>query len=253
MCGRYTITRPERIAVEFEPAVVNADLDRPRYNIAPMQKVPALAIRADKRVLLDCQWGFVPHWATDPAIGSRMINARAETAADKPAFRHAFRHNRCLIPADGFYEWREADDGKQPMYIQVGSGDLFAFAGLYSVWPGDRVAESGVAHAASSGEEPPTGLPAGKTASCVIITTEPNDLLRPIHNRMPVILPRAAWSRWSDPAFTDREALCELLRPFEAGSMSTRSVSRRVNSPTNDDPACIAEFRQDSPAGQALF
>ncbi len=217
MCGRFTITKPKRIVVEFEPDTVSADLGRSRYNIAPMQTVPVCALREDKRVLMDSQWGFVPHWAKEPDTGNRMINARSETAAEQPLFRTAFSRTRCLIPADGFYEWQKTDKGKLPHYVRVDDGALFAFAGLYSVWTGS-----------------PTPL-----VSCVILTTEPNETMRPLHHRMPVILARSAWQEWLDLTNPDTERLRSLLRPCADGRLAVSTVSRHVNSPANDDEKCV--------------
>jgi putative SOS response-associated peptidase YedK len=174
MCGRYTIRQPQRLIDKLFPKKVQADLSRPRYNIAPTQNVPTLFLLGGQRVLKDLRWGLVPSWADDPAIGNRMINARAETIRAKPAFRSAFGKRRCLIPADGFYEWQKLKDGKQPMYVRVDEGQPFAFAGLYELWhPGGD-----------------NGL-----MSRTIITTGPNELMKPIHDRMPVILPEECYDR----------------------------------------------------------
>lgn len=219
MCGRYTITDSRRVAEAFELDAIEADLSRPRYNIAPTQNVPAVLVRDGARVLVDLHWGLVPSWAKDRTIGARLINARAETLASKPSFRSAFAQRRCLIVADGFYEWARRGAAKQPMYIRVDGGAPFAFAGLYERW---RL-------------ETPEAL-----ASCTIITTEPNMLLKPIHDRMPVILPREAYAAWLDPAQTDPAALAVLLKPFDADWMTAQPVSHHVNSPRHDDKQCIA-------------
>lgn len=220
MCGRYTIAKPEKIVVAFEPELVAADVCKPRYNIAPMQAVPALGELEGKRTLMNCQWGLVPTWADDPATGNHMINARAETVAEKPSFRGSFRHHRCLIPADGFYEWRNTGSGKQPFYFQVDHGELFAFAGLYSVWTG-------------KGEE-------SFLLSCAIITTSANSLMRDVHDRMPVILPSERWKEWISATSQDTKRLQEWLEPFDASRMTVRQVSTYVNSPAHDSPECIA-------------
>jgi putative SOS response-associated peptidase YedK len=167
VCGRYTLTNPKRLIEVFSPMKVEADLSRPRYNIAPTQNVPTIVLPGGKRVIKDFRWGLVPAWAEDISIGSRMINARAETVATKPAFRSAFTKRRCLILADGFYEWQKQDRGKQPMFIRVDGGQPFPFAGLFEVW-----------HPGAEDE----------TITCTIITTEPNELMKAIHERMPVIL-----------------------------------------------------------------
>jgi putative SOS response-associated peptidase YedK len=218
MCGRYTIAKPELIVIAFEPEARAAEIDGPRYNIAPMQSVPIIATLDGNRTLTDCQWGFVPHWAKDPEIANRMINARGETVAEKPSFRSAFSSHRCLIPADGFYEWQKTAEGKQPIYFRVDDGDMFAFAGLYSRWQDSLL-------------------------TCIIITTEPNELVKPIHLRMPVILPRDHWGAWMDPQMTDKDALKDMLRPFDAKRLSATPVSKRVNSPANDDEGCVRPMR----------
>ena len=161
---------------------------------------------------------MIPSWAKDPAIGNRLINARAETLADKPSFRTAFKRRRCLIPADGFYEWRKDPGGKTPMYIRLKSGDPFAFAGLWEAW-----------HSA----EDETLL------TCTIITTTPNSLMEKIHDRMPVILKPDAYDRWRDPAEQEPGKLSGLLKPYPASHMTAYAVSKRVNKPENDSPELV--------------
>jgi putative SOS response-associated peptidase YedK len=173
------------------------------------------ALRADFFV-----WGLIPGWAKDPTIGSRLINARAETLGEKPAFRGAYKYRRCLIPADGFFEWRE-EPGlkvKTPLWIHLQSKKPFALAGLWEQW------------------QSPDG---GIVKSAAIITTEPNSLMAQIHNRMPVILPFGAYAQWLDPSPQSPESLQKLLAPFPAEAMSAHPVSRLVNSPANDTPACV--------------
>ena len=194
MCGRYNLTSPEQLALEFEIAVLESDPGRPRFNIKPTQMAPVIFERDGRRVLAQLKWGLVPFWATDPKIGSRMINARAETVAEKPSYRQALLKRRCLVPANGFYEWVAVNGRKEPQHIRIGEGGLLAFAGLWESW---RLKGT---------EDPPL-------RSFTIITTESNDLLRPIHDRMPVILPRDAYGVWLDPTITDREALASLLVP----------------------------------------
>jgi putative SOS response-associated peptidase YedK len=223
MCGRFTLTEldPDLIAKTFSLESVIPDLP-PRYNIAPTQPVAAVIRDAEsgRNALAVMRWGLIPHWAKDPTIGSRMINARAETVADKPSFRVALCRRRCLIVADGFYEWQPQPDGpKAPVYITLRDHVPFGFAGLYERWT-----------------EPESGE---VLTTCTIITTRPNDLLAPIHNRMPVILPRAAYDRWLDPAITDGAQVTPLLKSYPADQMIAYPVSRRVNSPANDDPGLI--------------
>ena len=193
---------------------------QPRYNIAPSQ--PVLSVAADRdsgaRVAEFLRWGLVPHWAKDPSIGNRMINARAETLADKPSFRGPLRHNRCLIPASGFYEWRKQGTSKQPMFVRMADGQPFALAGLWATYT------------------PPDG---SELRSCTIITTEPNSLLATIHNRMPAILDPVDYDTWLDPAIQHPPDVLPLLVPFEAEKMDAYPVSTVVNSPANDVPDCL--------------
>jgi putative SOS response-associated peptidase YedK len=194
------------------------DVFTSRYNIAPTQPVATVPNDGARQVQF-FTWGLVPFWAKDPAIGNRMINARSETAAEKPAFRAAYRRRRCLILADGFYEWR-AEPGsrsKTPMYVRMASGEPFAFAGLWEIWRPDDT----------------------PLLSCTILTTEPNELVAPIHNRMPVILPREQYDRWLDPEEQRAGTLDDLLKPYPADAMTAYPVSRFVNNPANDAPAAI--------------
>jgi putative SOS response-associated peptidase YedK len=177
-----------------------------------------LARETGDRELVMLKWGLIPFWAKDPGIGSRMINARSETAAGKPSFRAAFRRRRCLVLADGFYEWQKVEGGKQPHYIRLADGGPFAIAGLWEHWEGPD--ESVI-------------------QSCTLLTTGPNDLLRPLHNRMPVILDAGDYDLWLDLEVQDAEKVQPLLRPFSPEAMDAYPVSRWVNRPQNDDPRCI--------------
>ena len=218
MCGRFTLRTPaHRLAQAF--GVDTLPNLRPRYNIAPTQDIVAVRRTDDRRDLAMLRWGLIPGWAKDATIGSRLINARAETVAEKPSFRAAFRQRRCLIAADGFYEWQKAGDGpKQPYFIRLKSDEPFAFAGLWERWRD----------------------PAGETVeSCTLITTEANETLAPIHPRMPVILPTDAYDGWLDHAVDGAEALLDLLRPYPGGEMIAVPITRRVNNVRNDDAACI--------------
>jgi putative SOS response-associated peptidase YedK len=218
MCGRFTLTVSARVLGELFDVPEPAGLS-PRYNIAPTQQVLVARTVEAGRELAGVRWGLVPHWADDPSIGNRMINARGETVATKPAFRSAVKHRRCLIPADGFYEWKRVGAGKQPHLIRFADRRTFVFAGLWERWqPRDG------------------GAPVD---SCTIVTTTPNVLLRDIHDRMPVILPTAAFGDWLLPEPLELPRLEELLRPFPPDEMEAVPVSRRVNSPANDDPSCI--------------
>jgi putative SOS response-associated peptidase YedK len=217
MCGRYTLKTPvEKLAEEFGFEASSVELP-PNYNVAPTQQVAAVLEEGGERHLELLRWGLIPSWADDPGIGSRMINARAETAPEKPSFRRAFRERRCLIPADGFYEWRRTNGAKQPYYIRMKEGRPFAFAGLWESWKDDGDPE---------------------IRSCTILTTGPNDLLAEIHDRMPVILPAGSYDAWLDPE-ADRDELYGLLAPYPEDEMEAYPVSRFVNSPQNNDPRCI--------------
>lgn len=220
MCGRYNLITDAQALVDFFE-VHNSLAITPRYNIAPSQEVPVVRSDTVGRELALLRWGLIPHWAKDEKIGYKMINARAETVADKPSFRHSFRRQRCLIPATGFYEWKQIKGVKQPYNIRIGKGALFAFAGLWAFWKS----------AGGQGVE-----------SCAIIVTEANEAISPIHDRMPVILSPADYKRWLDPTITDPERLEPLLRPCPAGWMNSYPVSRKVGSPKNDSPDCVTPY-----------
>jgi putative SOS response-associated peptidase YedK len=219
MCGRFTLTvDPGELEAMVPGATVSGPIAK-RFNIAPTQPVAVIANTGESK--LDYfVWGLIPSWAKDPTIGSRMINARSETLAEKPAFRTPFRRKRCLILADGFYEWKKSETArsKQPMYIYLKSRQPFAFAGLWDTW------------FAPDGSE---------VRSCTIITTQPNELVQSIHNRMPVILPREAYGPWLDPQQHSTETLSAFLRPYPAIEMAAHPVSTLVNKPENDLPDCI--------------
>jgi putative SOS response-associated peptidase YedK len=219
MCGRFTLTvDPSELREAFSNYGF-PDQHAPRFNIAPTQ--PILAIPNDDRQQADFfAWGLIPSWAKDPSIGSRLINARAEGLAEKPSFRGSFKYKRCLIPADGFYEWK-AQPGtktKVPYFIFLEDQRPFAFAGLWDEWYS------------------PEG---GSVRSATIITTAPNELMAPIHNRMPVILEPEDYARWLDSTPQRPEDLSQLLKPFPADKMSSHPVSTLVNSPSNDRPELV--------------
>lgn len=224
MCGRFTLTvSVEQLRASFE-GLTAPDNIQPRFNIAPSQ--PVAVVPNDARFKLDFfVWGLIPSWAKDPSIGNRMINARAETLDEKPSFRTALRRRRCLILADGFYEWRATPGAraKTPMYIKMKSGEPFAFAGLWESW------------------HSPDG---SNILSCTIITTEPNSLLESIHNRMPVILPKDSYANWLEPDEIDPKRGKELLNPYPADLMTAYPVSTLVNSPENENPLCVAPVDQ---------
>lgn len=217
MCGRFTLTQPaQAVAERFGVQMILFEF-APRYNIAPSQPVAVIMQNGERR-LEACRWGLVPFWAKDPEIGNRLINARAETLAEKPAFKYSLTRRRCLIPADGFYEWRKEGTRRTPVYIRRRDGGLFAFAGLWEEW------------------QSPDG---SVLRTCTIITTEPNALIAPIHNRMPVILPAEREPLWLEPSLKDPSRLLALLQPYPAEELEAFPVSPRVNSPANDDPLCI--------------
>lgn len=219
MCGRYTqATDPAKLAQRFRLEPPGPGIGR-RYNIAPTQDAP-IVTNDDPKHLCLMRWGLVPSWAKDAAIGNRMINARAETLAEKPSFRKPLERRRCLVLADGFYEWRkEAGSANIPIRFVLKSREPFAFAGLWDTWR------------APDGKE---------LVSFTIVTTEANELLRPVHDRMPVILRREDEERWLDPDLKDSARLLPLLRPYAAAEMEAYEVSMLVNSPRNDVLACAA-------------
>jgi len=220
MCGRYTEsnrTADVKARITFDRAQLELV---PRFNIAPTQLAPVVVVLNGEVVLKPMRWGLVPFWAKDDSIGDRMINARAETVQEKPAFRAAFKRRRCLVVADSFYEWQKLPDSKlkQPMRILLQDEQPFAFAGLWETWTS----------------------PAGpELETFTIITGAPNDLVVRIHHRMAVILPRSAHAQWLDPQFQDPPRLAELLKPFAAADMKMHPVSTRVNNARFEDARCI--------------
>lgn len=225
MCGRYSLTTaPEALRRLFD-FVAGSNLE-PRYNIAPTQPAPVVRMMAEgaARELAMPRWGLIPSWAKDASIGNRTINARSETVAEKPSFRSAFRQRRCLVPADGFYEWRREGGIKQPYRIGMKDGGAFAFAGLWERWLG-----------ADDGEA---------VDSFTILTTEANRKLRPIHPRMPVILAPESYETWLDTSPETVERALAVLRPFADQPMAFYRVSTRVNNPRNDDPDCLTPIAE---------
>ncbi len=224
MCGRFvSATPPDQVAAYFGAEAPEALLE-PSYNVAPTNDVYAVLSDGTTRHVDAFHWGLVPRWAKDPKIGSKMINARAETLATKNAYKSAFQKRRCIIPADGFYEWqkREGERTKQPYFIHRPDGEPFAFAGLWEVWKG------------ADGEQEPL-------RSCTIITTTPNEVMATIHDRMPVILPPEAWDAWLDRDNQDLEPLGKLLVPAPPALIVLRTVSTEVNNVRNDGPQLMDE------------
>jgi putative SOS response-associated peptidase YedK len=213
MCGRYALYGPIKRTPEHDRWFDELEAFGPRYNIAPTQACPVARLVAGKPVLAPLRWGLIPFWARDLAIGNRLINARAETVSDKPAFRAAYRARRCLVPASGFYEWKKAPRGKQPYYITGAGGALLAFAGLWEQWQ-------------PAGAEP--------MLSFTIVTTDANAMMKQLYDRMPVILAPEQYEAWltaKDPS--------ELMRPCPPDMLTAYPVSTAVNSPRNDDPALV--------------
>jgi putative SOS response-associated peptidase YedK len=217
MCGRFARKRSSTVmAKDFGVQEITDDL-QPSFNVAPTHPV-AVVLNSGTKRLVSMRWGLVPYWATDPTIASKLINARAESLTAKATFKEAFKKRRCLVLADGFFEWQKQGATKTPLFIYLKTERPFGFAGLYETWT------------------PPLGEP---LVTCTIITTEPNDLVRPIHNRMPVILPKASEDFWLDSCVEDHTRLLDLLRPYPAEEMGAYAVSTTVNSVKNDSPECI--------------
>lgn len=221
MCGRFTLkAQPERIKAEFKAAVLPEAAGFERFNIAPSQMIDAVLNQEKERVVTRLKWGLVPSWAKDPEVGNRMINARSETITEKPSFREAFKKRRCIIPSSGFYEWQKsAGGGKQPFYFYLKEKEVFGFAGLYEEWIDNQTGEL--------------------LESCTIITTEANAVLKPVHDRMPVILTANHYDEWLDEKATDTERLQKLLVPYSAQAMASHAVSRAVNIATTDEAGLI--------------
>jgi len=218
VCGRFSQAQIAELDRELFKLLEIPRLE-PRYNVAPTQEVAIVReTGSGNRSISMIKWGLVPHWMKDPSVGARFINARAETAHEKPAFRDAFRERRCLVPTDGFYEWQKIGGAKQPYYIRLAERGVFAFAGLWDRWVS------------------PDGEPLDTFA---ILTTRPNDLVTPIHDRMPVILPPTAYDAWLDVAATGPREARDILRPYPSDAMMAIPVSHYVNSPKNEGPECI--------------
>jgi putative SOS response-associated peptidase YedK len=223
MCGRFTQRKPAK-ALE-DHFGVEVPETQPSFNIAPTQNVLAIRGGNDGRSAVWLKWGLVPAWAKDPSTGARFINARSETVTEKPSFREAFKKRRCIIPADGFYEWQRAGGRKQPYFFHMRDDRPFGFAGLWERWEGNI------------GEALDT---------CTILTTEANDMLRPVHDRMPVILHPEEYSLWLGAGERERALLMELLRPYPANGMIGYPVSPLASSPSNRGAGLIAEAPPNS-------
>jgi putative SOS response-associated peptidase YedK len=238
MCGRFTSkAKPKDIEKEFKVGKLNPKLFEPRYNIAPTKYIPvfnlngkevfttvptyipAVVEKDNERIVNELRWGLIPSWAKDELFGNNLINARAETLAEKPSFKNAFKSRRCIIPASGFYEWQKKRSGKQPFYFYLKDKDVFGFAGLYEEWLDIE-----------SGE---------LVETCTIITTEANEVLEPVHDRMPVILKTEDYDLWLNEKEKDTDRLQNLLVLYPSNEMASHIVSKAVNSPTCDSPELI--------------
>lgn len=224
MCGRFTLRSSGKTVAEVFGLVESPHI-QPHFNIAPSQSVAAVRQQSESlnRELVLLHWGLIPFWADDPSIGNRMANARSETAATKPSFRRAFRSHRCLVVADGFYEWQKTDGKKQPYYIRLKNDRPFGIAGLWERW--DKQGEP--------------------IESCTILTTDANELMMPIHERMPVIIPPDQFDLWLDTGVNDEKKSSGLLRPFDSKTMTAYPISTQVNNPKNDVVACIEPLQEE--------
>jgi putative SOS response-associated peptidase YedK len=224
MCGRITLAAtPKQLRDLFaiaETSAQAASVLKPRFNIPPSQAILAVRQNPDHggRELVPLRWGLIPSWAKDPKIGNRLINARAESLTEKPSFRSALQHRRCLIPADGFFEWKKRSGQREPYCVRLRDGQPFALAGLWDQWlsPDGEVVES-----------------------CTIVTTDANDLVRPLHDRMPVIVDPRDYDRWLDRRLHDPEQLQEILKPYPSAALTAYPVNSMVNDPRRDDPQCL--------------
>ncbi len=227
MCGRFTLRTPaHQLAEHFQLPLFADEPLRPRYNIAPSQEVLAVCVDGDgRRHWARLRWGLIPHWAQDASIGNRTINARSETAAEKPAFRQSFAQRRCLIAADGFYEWSAAGPARRGYFIHRPDDAPLALAGLWDQW--NKASPS--------------------IASCTVLTTSANECLRPLHDRMPVILEPENYAAWLDPRSQTAQQLATLLRPLANDALTYYAVGKLVNSPANDTPDCLRPL-EEAPA-----
>ena len=234
MCGRYRLSRRKQIIEEHFDAIGDPDDWIPRYNIAPTQPVPVIRQHPTEptRHLSQLRWGLIPYWSKDASGAARMINARSETAHTLPAFRDAMKYRRCLVPADGFYEWKRSGTTRQPYCFEVNEGAQFAFAGLWEGWkdPSDTWIKT-----------------------CTILTTTPNAVTSAVHDRMPVILDPSDYDLWLDPGMKGSAALSQLLKPFDSRLMRCYPVSSRINQVQNDDPECSKPIKLPTRLQRQLF
>jgi putative SOS response-associated peptidase YedK len=224
MCGRFALSLPAKNLADLFSLDEVPELT-PRYNIAPTQPVCAILIDRvkEKRIAKMLSWGLIPSWSKDPTNGPRLINARSETVDEKPAFRGAFKNKRCLLPADGYFEWRQIEGKREPFFFRLKSGEPCTFAGLWEHWEGH------------SGEV---------FESCTILTTQANEVAQKVHDRMPVILPRRHYDLWLDPIVTEKDILKPFLVPYPSDEIEFYPISSLVNNPKNDMPECIAPLKE---------
>ena len=234
MCGRFRLSRRKQVIAERFDAIPDSDDWTPRYNVAPTQPIPVVRQHPNEptRHLSQMRWGLIPSWSKDDSRAAKMINARSETVAILPAFQDSFRSRRCLIPADGFYEWQGRGPNKRPYCFEVNEGELFAFAGLWDGWK------------SASGQW---------IRSCTILTTTANAVSSAVHDRMPVILKPDDYELWLDPGMRDPLSLADMLKPFDATATRCYPVSSRVNSVSNDDPECAMPSTLTTPPQGQLF
>lgn len=222
MCGRFVLTaNPQSLQQEFDLSTPPVEV-QPRYNIAPTQPVAVITNESPHQLTYH-RWGLIPSWAKDMAMAAKMINARSESAAEKPAFRAAFRRRRCIIPADGFYEWQEQGKDKTPMFIHMQDRKLFGLAGLWEIW------------------HDPEG---GELRTCTILTTDANPFMQQYHHRMPVILHKEDYPLWLSPKEEPLPVLQGLMKPYDEDAFSAYAVSKAVNRPANDSPELLEPFNQ---------
>ena len=230
MCGRMTLSAPpEEIIEKYKIQELRAQL-KPRFNISPSQQIAAVTEEAEGRVLDGYRWGLIPSWADDAKIGYKMINAKCETVAEKPSYKKLLTSRRCIIPADGFYEWKGEKPNKTPFHIHMKDRSVFGIAGLWSPWR-------------------PKGSDDPWLHTCTVITTTNNELMAPIHDRMPVILDAEAAEAWLNPDLTEADQLLKYLRPYDSAAMEAVPVSRLLNNPKVDSPECMAP---DSSGGEVI-
>jgi len=236
MCGRFVqVSSPELLVERFNVDVVTTPRHEPSYNVAPRASVYAVRDRVEddgrRRYLSELRWGLVPSWAKDPRVGDRMINARAESLAEKPAYERAFRLHRCVVPAEGFYEWQRRGRNKQPMFVHRRDGEPMAFAGLWAAW--------------RDGHEPDGDW----LRSCAIVTAAANDVLAPIHDRMPVVLEERDWDAWLNPTADEVDSLTKLLVPASNDRLGVYPVSSAVNGADHDGPELVERVEPEATLG----